>query len=117
MNVNFAINTSKIHGYKNTFYAVLLISIFAISIGMAFAPTASAQIHVPQPETTVGYISVAPILIGVGQTLTCNLWVFPIPTDLLYGTYDNGFSGITVTFTNPSGTKDTFAPMDGTGEY
>ena len=44
MNTNLAIiNTSKIRGYKNAFYAVSLILIFAISIGMAFAPTASAQ--------------------------------------------------------------------------
>ena len=84
MNTNLVINTSKIRGYKNAFYAVSLILIFAISIGMAFAPTASAQIGVPQPEKTAGYISVAPTLIGVGQKATVNLWVFPLPTDYNY---------------------------------
>ena len=52
MNINLAINTSKIRGYKNAFYAVSLILIFAISIGMAFAPTASAQVGITQPRTT-----------------------------------------------------------------
>jgi hypothetical protein len=117
MNTNLVINTSKIRGYKNAFYAVSLILIFAISIGIAFAPTASAQIGVPQPEKTVGYISVAPTLVGVDQSATVNLWLFPIPTDYLYGTYDNGFSGISVTFTGPGGTTDTFKPVDGTGQY
>ena len=46
-------------------------AILAISLSMAFAQTTSAQFGIPQPEKTVGYISVAPTLIGVGQTLTC----------------------------------------------
>jgi len=103
--------------YKNAFYAVSLILIFAISIGMAFAPTASAQIGIPQPEKTAGYISVAPALLGVDQKATVNLWVLPIPTDYLYGPADNGFYGITVTFVKPDGTTDSFKPVDGTGQY
>ena len=103
--------------YKNAFYAVSLILIFAISIGMTFAPTASAQIGVPQPEKTVGYISVAPTLVGVGQKATVNLWVLPLPTDMLYAGYFNGYTGITVTFVKPDGTKDSFQPVDGTGNY
>jgi hypothetical protein len=103
--------------YKNAFYAVSLILIFAISIGMTFAPTASAQIGVPQPEQTAGYISVAPLLVGVGQKATVNLWVLPLPTDMLYAGYFNGYTGITVTFVKPDGTKDSFQPVDGTGNY
>jgi len=120
MNTNLAINASEIRGCKDAFFAVLLILIFAIGIGMAFVPTAKAQAGVTgvsTGETTVGYISVAPTLIGVGQQLTVNTWVFPLPT-----TYDNlpnwnGFYGLTVTFTRPDGTKDTFMPTDGTGAY
>ena len=79
--------------------------------------TTSAQIGVTQPETTHGFISVAPTLIGVGQTLTCNLWVVPEPTlpNDVPGFY--GFKGVTVTFIKPDGTKDTFMPTDGTGSY
>ena len=80
MNTNLAIiNTSKIRGYKNAFFAVSLILIFAISIGMAFAPTASAQIGIPQPRTTAAYVIAAPTLIGVGQQLTVNAWILPLP--------------------------------------
>ena len=71
MNTNLAIiNTSKIRGYKNAFFAVSLILIFAISIGMAFAPTASAQVSaLTYPRTTTGYIAASPTLFGVGQEL------------------------------------------------
>ena len=41
----------------------------------------------------------------------------PLPTDYLYAGYFNGFNGITVTFTKPDGTTDTFKPVDGTGIY
>jgi hypothetical protein len=115
--MKFNINTSKIRGYKNAFYAVSLILIFAIGIGMTFAPTASAQIGIPQPEKTVGFASVAPTLVGVGQQLTVNLWVFPLPTTYAYKPDWNGFYGLTVTFVRPDGTKDTFMPVDGTGQY
>ena len=120
MNTNLVINTSKIRGYKKAFYAVSLILIFAISIAMAFVPTASAQsgvTGVSTGETTSGFVTVAPTLIGVGQILTVNTWVFPLPTTYNYSSYWNGFYGLTVTFTRPDGTKDTFMPTDGTGEY
>ena len=94
-----------------------LILLLATTLMMAFTQPTSAQIGVPQPEKTVGFATVAPTLIGVGQTLTCNLWVNPLPTlaNDLPGFY--GFSGVTVTFTRPDGTKDTFMPTDGTGAY
>ena len=82
---------------------------------MAFAQPSLAQVGVPQPEKTQGYASVAPKLIGVGQTLTVNLWVYPLPTTDAYQPYFQGFSGLTVTFVKPDGTKDTFMPTDGTG--
>ena len=85
MNTNLAIiNTSKIRGYKNAFFAVSLILIFAISIGMAFAPTASAQVGITQPRTTAGYIIAAPTLIGVGQQLTVNPWVCTLTDGLCW---------------------------------
>ena len=70
MNTNLAIiNTSKIRGYKNAFFAVSLILIFAISIGMAFAPTASAQVSsaLTSPRPTAGYIASRPSLSGLAN--------------------------------------------------
>ncbi len=84
---------------------------------MAFAQPTLAQVGIVQPEKTVGYISVAPKLIGVGQNATVNLWVFPMPTNYLYSPYYKGYDGVTVTFIKPDGTKDTFMPVDGTGQF
>jgi len=94
-----------------------LILILTATIMMAFSQPGLAQVGVPQPEKTVGYISVAPKVLGVGQTATVNLWVLPLPTTYNYVGYFKGFSGITVTFVKPDGTKDTFKPVDGTGMY
>ena len=94
-----------------------LILLLATTLMIAFAQPTSAQLGIPQPEKTTGYASVAPTLIGVGQTLTCNLWVFPLPTTNNYQPWYTGFFGVTVTFVRPDGTKDTFMPVDGTGGY
>ena len=116
MNMTFGIN-SKIQGSKKAICSLSLILMLAMTMIMAFAQPTSAQIGVPQPEKTVGYISVAPTLVGVGQELTVNLWVFPLPTNYNYQPYFHGFMGVTVTFVRPDGTKDTFMPTDGTGPY
>jgi hypothetical protein len=94
-----------------------LILLLTMTLMMPFIQPGVAQIGVPQPEKTSGYISVAPTLIGVGQTATVNLFVYPLPTTYLYSPYYGGFTGITVTFVRPNGTKDTFMPLDGTGQY
>jgi hypothetical protein len=94
-----------------------LILILAISIIMASAQPTLAQVGIPQPEKTVGYISVAPTLIGVDQTATVNLWLFPLPDTYNYQASYEGFNGITVTFIKPDGTEDTFMPVDATGIY
>ena len=88
-----------------------------VSIIMAFAQPASSQVGIPQPEKTAGYISVAPTHLGVGQTATVNLWIYPLPNTYVYQPYFKGFDGVTVTFTKPDGTEDTFKPIDGTGQY
>src|SRR4030065_891879 len=115
MTINSGIKTSKIQGNKRTISSLSLILILAVSMIMAFAQPTLAQIGIPQPVKTVGYITVAPTLVGVGQTLTCNAWVFPLPTNYIYGPTTNGFYGVTVTFVKPDGTKDTFMPTDATG--
>jgi len=87
---------------------------------MALAQPTSGQAGVTGVSTgekTTAFITVAPTLIGVGQTLTVNLWVEPLPTTYNYTAYWNGFYGVTVTFVRPDGTKDTFMPTDATGGY
>jgi hypothetical protein len=111
LDVNFVIKNKK------TLYSLSLILMLAMTLMMAFAQTTSGQAGVPQPEKTVGYISVGPTLCGVGQTLTVNTWVFPVPTKYDYSPAFNGFYDLTVTFARPDGTKDTFMPTDGTGSY
>ena len=83
MAINFGIETSKIQGNKKKIGSLSLILILAVSMIIAFAQPALAQIGVPQPEKTTGYISVAPTLLGVGQTATVNLFIYPIPTNNL----------------------------------
>ena len=102
---------------RKTISSLSLILILAMTVIIAFAQPGLAQIGVIQPERTSGYISAAPLLIGVGQPLTVNLWIFPLPTlpNDQPGFY--GFKGISVTFVKPDGTKDTFMPTDGTGVY
>jgi hypothetical protein len=104
-------------GNRKILYSLSLILLLAMTVIIAFAQPSSAQIGIPQPETTKGYITVAPTLVGVGQEPTVNLWIFPLPTTAAYKPYFNGFYGITVTFVKPDGTKDTFMPVDGTGAY
>jgi hypothetical protein len=77
----------------------------------AFAQPTSAQIsQLPQPVKTKGYIDVAPRLVGVGQNATVTLWNFPPPLTIQGTASFEGFKGVTVTFTRPDGTKDTFMP-------
>ncbi len=107
---NFRVN-------KKIFMSLSLILILTMTLMMAFTQSSLAQIGIPQPVKTVGYITVAPTLVGVGQQLTTNLWTNPMPTDYKYYPYYNGFNGIIVTFVRPDGTKDTFMPTDATGMY
>jgi hypothetical protein len=117
MILNFRANKSKIHGNKKAILSLSLILLLAISLMMAFAQTSVAQVGVPMPEKTTGYIDVAPRLIGVGQEATVNLFIYPIPTNYAYLPFYDGYRGITVTFVRPDGTKDTFMPTDGTHVY
>ena len=117
MTMNLGINKSKIKGNKKAILSFSLILMLALTLMMAFAQPSLAQVGVIQPEKTVGFCTVAPTLLGVGQQLTCNLWVYPLPTTYAYQPYFKGFSGVTVTFVRPDGTKDTFMPTDETGSY
>ncbi|HLN46137.1 MAG TPA: PQQ-binding-like beta-propeller repeat protein [Candidatus Sulfotelmatobacter sp.] len=114
---HFRLKTSNIQGNKKTFSSLTLILMLTMTLMMVLSQPSLAQVGIPQPEKTVGYISVAPKLVGVGQEATVNLWIFPLPTTYSYQPYFKGFTEITVTFIKPDGTKDTFMPIDGTGQY
>jgi hypothetical protein len=114
--VNFKLN-KKIVKTKNAVFSLSLILMLSMTIIIALAQPSSAQVGVPQPVKTVGYISVAPSLVGVGQEATVNLWTMPMPTNYAYRPFYKGFDGVTVTFTKPDGTTDSFKPTDGTCQF
>jgi outer membrane protein assembly factor BamB len=117
MTTKIKVFNRNIQGTKKAVCSLSLILMLAMTLVMAFAQSGLAQVGVPQPVKTVGYISVAPTLVGVGQNATVNLWVFPMPTNYAYRPFFDGFRGVEVTFVRPDGTKDTFLPVDGTGQY
>jgi hypothetical protein len=108
---------NKIFRRKNAVFSLSLILMLSMTIIIAFAEPSFAQVGIPQPEKTTGYISVAPTLIGVDQEATVNLWIFPLPTNYLYNPVYSGFTGVTVTLNKPDGSKDSFKPVDGTGQF
>jgi hypothetical protein len=60
-------------------------------------------------------MSVAPSVLGLGQTATVNTWVYPAPADYYFAWAGLGFENLTVTFTKPDGTTDTFMPTSASG--
>jgi hypothetical protein len=116
MHMNFKLNKKIIKG-KNAVFSLSLILMLSMTIIIALAQPSLAQVGVVMPEKTAGYASVAPTLLGVGQTATVNLWVFPLPTYWNYTPCFKGFYGLEVTFVKPDGSKDTFMPKDETGSF
>jgi hypothetical protein len=93
--------------------AILLLAMSAIMASISISEAA----QVPNRKTTA-YLSVNPKLVGLNQEMTVNMWIYPSPT----GPHFSGgrlaqmeFTGLTITFTRPDGTKDTFMPTDGSG--
>ena len=103
--------------------ATLLTLSFAVSM-FAVLPNVKSQIITFPDRPTTAYLSVNPTLIGLNQPLTVNLQVYPPPLGPNYesGTLLTGhgglnglhFENLTVTFTRPDGSKDTFMPEEGT---
>ncbi|MGD6810133.1 MAG: PQQ-binding-like beta-propeller repeat protein [Candidatus Bathyarchaeia archaeon] len=115
--MNKKIELNNVRCNKKVICAFSLILMLSITVLMTFAQTGLAQVGISQPEKTAGFISIAPTLVGVDQSATVNLWVYPLPNNYVYAAYFQGFFGVTVTFSKPDGTKDTFMPIDGTGQY
>src|SRR4030067_2990829 len=99
---------------KQTLVAIALVSMLIVSSGVM---ALSVNAAVPDRDCQA-YISVAPKVIGVGQTLTVNSWIWPSPSGpTFYARFPDPATGIyveyrnvTVTFTRPDGSKDTFMP-------
>jgi outer membrane protein assembly factor BamB len=116
---------------NKTVFAVALILLLTVSSSLAILPSAMAA-AVPD-RNTGAYMSAAPKLIGLGQELTCNAIIWPAPAgptlyspavnqigshpeltgQKLEDLYSNSaWHKVTVTFTKPDGTVDSFMPLD-----
>jgi hypothetical protein len=105
---------------RNKLFALFaMISMVIGSSGMMAIDNVKA---VTQQRDSTTFIAVSPNVIGVGQTLTVMVQVMPSPSgptfynrapDPITGIYDR-YENVTVTFTRPDGSKDTFLPIDTT---
>ncbi len=101
---------------QNKILSILVCCILSISMATALLQPANADTTFPD-FNTAAFIAFSPSVIGVGQTGVINLWIQPQPQYPLgdagnLPTLNKGFANITVTFTKPDGTKETFTPMD-----
>ena len=95
--------------------AVSFILLLVLSVSASILPAAySAAV----PSRKVGaYLSVAPKLLGVNQELTVNCVIWPSPAGPTFYGADfalryEGYRNVTVTFTKPDGSTETFMPED-----
>ena len=92
--------------------AVAIIALLAISAVIAILPAAFAAVPT---RVTIPYLDVQPKLIGLDQPLLVNIFIFPPPEDALLFAQGDGFrfENLTITFTKPDGTTDSFMPQEG----
>ncbi len=100
---------------RQTLLAISFIALLALPLFIGFAPVNADAV----PDRKTGsYIAVSPKVVGLGQEVVVNAWINPAPAGPTFYAQDlarimgTGFSNITVTFTRPDGTKDTFQPLD-----
>ena len=115
----------KISINKTMTATIALILMLTMVASLTCLPAANAVTAVPD-RPTGAYISTNPDLVGLGQEITVNAWIYPSPAGPNYemGTALHGFGGVEgmhfnnlkVTFTRPDGSKDTFMPLDGSWE-
>jgi len=87
---------------KATTALVLMLTIAATS--MACLPVANAT----STEQTWTFLLITPNPIGVGQTVTISMWIYPLPPNANLRYHD-----LSVTVTKPGGTTETFGPTTG----
>ena len=99
---------------KTKTVAVAFILLLATSAILTFLPV-FAQITAVPDRKTYPNLSVNPRLIGLNQELLVNLWVNPPPESPTLFAQAEGlrFDNVTVTFTKPDGSTDSFMPQEG----
>ena len=93
--------------------AVVIIALLALSVVIAILPTVNAQVIALPNRKEYAYLSVMPRTVGMDQPLLVNLWINPpMATPHLWSQAEIRWENITITFTRPDGSKDTFMPQE-----
>src|SRR4030066_2005025 len=96
---------------KKLFALFAVFSMLIVGSGIMAAVVNAVAISTERRKTTTTLV-LTPEVIGKGQTLTVNCWVWPPPSGPSY--YAQApflyFDNYTFTFTRPDGSKDTFMP-------
>ena len=96
---------------------VLLLTLSAVAAVLPSVLPAASAVTAVSDRKTYAYLSVNPHLIGLRQELLVGLWVFPPPSDPTMFAQAEGmrYDNVTITFTKPDGTTDSFMPQEGYG--
>ena len=84
--------------------AIAILLMLSMTASMMIAPSVSAA-----KRSLVGYVSVSPNIVGLGNSVTVVAWI--VPTPLAIGSYYPDYKNMYVTFTKPDGTNDTKGPF------
>jgi outer membrane protein assembly factor BamB len=86
------------------------ITAFALVLMLTAAWLMTSVVNVSAAKrSVVGYVSVAPNVVGLGDSVTVVAWIFPTP--LAVGSYYPVYKNMYVNFTRPDGTMDTKGPF------
>src|SRR3972149_7070313 len=113
-------NKMKLHKKHLSAAIAFALTLTVAASLISILPAANAADYTDKTNTlrkTAAYLSVRPYTICVGQELLLNMWVYPPPRGPYWYMYTNvtGFTGLSLTFTRPDGSKDTFMPREGQG--
>ena len=108
-------------------FAVAIVALLALSAVAAVLPAALANLptNTAMPDRDTGtVVGVSPTLVGLTQDVLINIMTYPAPSGPTYYAQSLvkdilgsvGLDNISVTFTHPDGTKETFMPIDQTLE-
>src|SRR4030066_2552388 len=108
---------NKMKSSRNKLFALFALVLMLVVGFVAVLPAAFARYYTTTTRVTSTTISVVPPVIGVNQDLTVNIFIWPPPSPPDYyarttAVQDMYFEGVTVTFTRPDGSKDTFMPTN-----
>ncbi len=106
----------------NKTIAIFFTLLMATSTVLLIQQTALAQYTAMPNRETFTSVGVTPSLVGLGQEVMINIMVYPGPEGPTYEAQTfvemvnqgkpAGFANVSVTITEPDGTKDTFKPVD-----